>query len=302
MKNSSKLLPLKRRNFIALTGTATASIILSPILTMAESSKKQVTVKDIMNTYINQLATGPIANTVDTLKSGSPDLVVTGIVTCMFATIEVINKAIAIGANFIVAHEPTFYNHQDATKFLQNDEVYKFKSELLKKHNIAVWRNHDNIHSIQPDGVWESLVEKLGWEKQLNNEKRIYNFNPSISFKNLITALKTKLEIPALRYIGDMNQQCSKVLLMVGAAGGQRQIEAIGKFNPDVLVTGEIAEWETAEYVRDARASGKKLSLIILGHIASEEWGSKYMEEWLKNKFPDIKTTFIRTGASLSII
>jgi len=118
----------------------------------------------------------------------------------------------------------------------------------------------------------------------------------------LINHTKAKLNIAKVRYIGDPAQKCSRVLLMPGAAGGQRQIEAIIKVKPDVLVCGEIQEWETAEYVRDALAKGDNLSLVILGHIASEEPGSEFMLTWLKEKVPGIKATHVRSGNSLSFM
>ena len=89
---------------------------------------------------------------------------------------------------------------------------------------------------------------------------------------------------------------------MPGAAGGRRQIQAMSKEKPDVLICGEISEWETAEYVRDARTKGQQLSLIVLGHIASEEPGSAYMARWLQKKFPDIPVTHVPAGNSLSFL
>ena len=71
---------------------------------------------------------------------------------------------------------------------------------------------------------------------------------------------------------------------------------------PDVLLCGEISEWETAEYVRDAQAEGRKLSLVVLGHIASEEPGSEFMANWLKEKVPGIKVTHVPSQNSLSFI
>ena len=260
-----------------------------------------VTVGAIMNAFIKDIPGAPFPNTVDTLKSGDQEIQVTGIVTCMFATIEVIREAITLGANFIIAHEPTFYNHQDATSWLEADEVFKYKSDLLKKHQIAVWRNHDYIHSVKPDGVRKMLVKQLGWEKYRNPAQSIYERNPPVSLINLIDELKHKLNIQALRYHGKADQLCKKILLMPGAAGGERQIKALSTFQPDVLVTGEISEWETAEYVRDAALSGRKLSLIVLGHVASEEPGSIFMSEWLKTNFPQLKTTFVKTKPSLQI-
>jgi hypothetical protein len=42
------------------------------------------------------------------------------------------------------------------------------------------------------------------------------------------------------------------------AAGGTRQIAAIQKEKPDVLICGELNEWETSEYIRDLRYMGLK--------------------------------------------
>ena len=86
---------------------------------------------------------------------------------------------------------------------------------------------------------------------------------------------------------------------MPGASGGRSHITAIRKNKPDVLVCGEIQEWETAEYVRDARATGEQIALIVLGHIASEEPGSEWMLNWLQKNVPGVPVTHIPAGNSL---
>jgi putative NIF3 family GTP cyclohydrolase 1 type 2 len=293
---------LNRRKFISTAAFGSAVLLASPLITSASNlliTAEPVTVGQIMDLFIKEVPGAPFPDTVDTLKTGSRDTVVTGVVTTMFATIDVIRKAIALGANFIIAHEPTFYNHRDETKWLEKDDVYNYKADLLKKHNIAVWRNHDDIHSMRVDAVREALAGQLGWQQFGEAGQDIYNLNPALTLKALITHVKTKLNTPQVRYIGNLDQVCKKVLLFPGAAGGKSQIEAISKTQPDVMLCGEISEWETAEYVRDATAKGKQLSLILMGHIASEEPGSEFMAHWLRDKFPAVKTTHIASGNSL---
>lgn len=296
---------INRRKFI--TGSAavvgSAALLASPALATAGAlfaNEQDITVGAIMDAFIEQVPGAPFPNTVDTLKSGSRDMNVTGVVTTMFATIEVIGKAIAAGANFIIAHEPTFYNHADDVSWLQNDGVYRYKADLLKQHNIAVWRNHDYIHSLKEDGVFKQVIDVLGWEKFGNGDLRVFNPEPVYTLSALINHCKQRLNISMVRYIGDLNRRYRKVLLMPGAAGGRRQIDMIMKLKPDVVVCGEISEWETAEYVRDARAEGRELALIVLGHIASEEPGSVYMANWLRENFKSVKVTHIPPGNSLS--
>jgi len=294
-----------RRKFIYNASTAVgAGIVLSsPLFASAASfADESYTVKQIMDMFIKDVPGGVLSNTVDTLKAGSPDTKVKGIVTTMFATIAIIRTAIDLGANFIIAHEPTFYNHADDTAWLKNDAVYRYKIDLLNKHNIAVWRNHDYIHRLVPDGVTTGVLAKLDWQNHADHDIPNIITLPKTTLKELIRHVKAKLNIEKVRYIGDPAQKCSRILLMPGAAGGQRQIEAIMKVKPDVLMVGEIQEWETAEYVRDALAKGDNLSLVVLGHIASEEPGSEFMLNWLKEKVPGVKATHVTSGNSLSFL
>jgi putative NIF3 family GTP cyclohydrolase 1 type 2 len=296
-----------RRKFIYNVSTAigTGVMLASPLLSSAASLVKKddsYTVKQVMDLFIKTVPGSPLANTVDTLKSGSPDTKVTGIVTTMFATIAIIRKAIDLGANFIIAHEPTFYNHTDDTSWLKNDDVYQYKANLLKEHNIAVWRNHDYIHHLVPDGVTTGVLAQLGWQSYADHALPNIITLPATSLKDLIGHTKAKLNIEKVRYVGNPDQVCKNVILIPGAAGGQRQIGAIDKYKPDVLVVGEISEWETAEYVRDANLKGDKISLVVLGHIASEEPGSQYMLNWLKEHVPGIKATHLPSGNSLSFM
>lgn len=296
---------INRRKFIRNGAIGAGAILSAPLLSKADNfivPEKTYTVKQIMDMFIAEVGVGNISNTVDTLKSGNPDMVVTGILTTMFATIDMIRKAIELGANFIIAHEPTFYNHTDSTSWLENDDVYQYKANLLKQHNIAVWRNHDYIHTHKPDGVTKAVLERLEWQQY--SAKDIPNIltMPAVSLKDLVVHAKRKLNIEMVRYIGDPSQTCKRVLFMPGAAGGQRQILGISKVKPDVLVCGEISEWETAEYVRDARAKGDNVSLVVLGHIASEEAGSQFMREWLQKNVPEVKVTYLSPGNSLKFM
>jgi putative NIF3 family GTP cyclohydrolase 1 type 2 len=81
-----------------------------------------------------------------------------------------------------------------------------------------------------------------------------------------------------------------------GAWAGQNQIKRIDTDAPDVLIVGELHEWETAEYIRDARLLGSKTSLVVLGHSVSEEPGMEYLVEWLQPKLEGLKVTHIASN------
>jgi len=289
-----------RRDFLLKSSALLSTgIFLNPFDLFPAPLKDNYSVGDIMDAFIAEVPNAPLESTVDTLKSGSRDQVVTGIVTTMFATISVIQKAIELNANFIIAHEPTFYNHLDETEWLENDPVYNYKADLLEKHGIAIWRNHDYVHSLAVDGVQAGVVNELGWNDYYQ-ENAVLNL-PKTSMKNLINHIKNKMGIPAIRYVGDLDQIVSKILLLPGAMGGRRQIELLMQEKPDVIIVGESPEWETPEYVRNANEMGEKISLIVIGHSASEEGGSEFMAEWLRKNIPEVNVVHFPSGNSLHV-
>ncbi|GAB4011765.1 hypothetical protein GCM10028808_26130 [Spirosoma migulaei] len=290
-----------RRKFVVnLTkAVGTTMLINTPGLIQAEqlwANQESITVGQVMDLILKTIPNAPFPKTVDTLKSGNASQNVTGIVSTMFATIEVIEKTIAAGANFIIAHEPTFYNHLDETDWIQNDPVFRHKQDLLTKNGIALWRFHDYWHSHRPDGIQTGMLTALGWEKYADAQDAHIITLPDTPLKQLIIHVKGKLGIKQVRVVGDVTQRCQRVLLMPGAAGGRSQIAAIEKVKPDVIFCGESSEWETPEYVRDARRQGQNVSLVIMGHIMSEAAGMEWLVPWLKPKLPGLKITYIPSG------
>jgi putative NIF3 family GTP cyclohydrolase 1 type 2 len=292
---------MQRRNFILNTGiTATgvaASISVPGILLAKNSSftKKDYTVQDIINILVKPVEGAPFSQTVDTLKSGMPDQKVTGIVTTMFATISVIKEAVDRDANFIIAHEPTFYNHTDDKEWAGPNQVVKAKDELLNKNKIAVWRFHDYWHTYRPDGIRTGVLKSLGWEKYYNPNEEIV-LVPQTSFEKIIQHVKTSLNIAHVRTIGNAAHLCRRIAILPGAAGGQMQMALIERTNPDVFICGEVHEWETGEYIRDSRLNGSKTALMILGHSQSEEPGMKWLAEEMKAKFEGLNVFHIPSG------
>ncbi|GAB3337520.1 hypothetical protein GCM10027299_48710 [Larkinella ripae] len=286
-----------RREFVG-TLTKASLLVTLPGLSPAENRQpdapKAVTVGQVMDLILKTIPNAPFPKTVDTLKSGSAGQNVTGIVSTMFATMEVIEKTVQLGANFIIVHEPTFYNHADETDWLKNDAVFRKKYDLLAKNRVAVWRFHDYWHSHRPDGIRTGVVTALGWEAHLDAQNpRLITLPSPLPLKQVIAHAKEKLGIPMMRVVGDPAQACRRILLMPGASGGRSHILALAQDKPDVILCGEISEWETAEYVRDARQQGQQVALGILGHIMSEAPGMQWLVPWLQPKLPDVKITYI---------
>jgi putative NIF3 family GTP cyclohydrolase 1 type 2 len=288
---------------VFITGSvvgATAGRPAAPAANRRTAAPADMTIRQVIDALLADIPGAPFPNTVDTIKAGDPDQPVKGIVTTMFATEAVIAKAIGLGANFIIAHEPTYYNHLDETAWLGNDPVFKAKERILKEHGICVWRFHDGIHAHKPDGIRMGVLQALGWDSYYHEDTPAVMTLPEMSLKEMMMHLKKRLGIEHLKYIGDPGQVCSKIVLLPGAAGGKSQIGMIEQYQPDLLICGELNEWETSEYVRDARYIGGKIALVVLGHSVSEEPGMEWLVPVLQQKAPGVKVTHAVSGDAFS--
>jgi putative NIF3 family GTP cyclohydrolase 1 type 2 len=296
MKNTNYDTLYGRRKFLfSVTSLVGTSMVMTlPSVSLAGSLCQTFTVKQVIDIITKEVPGAPFTTTVDQLRSGSMEQEVTGIVTTMFPTIKVIEDTAKAGANFIIAHETPFYNNQDETDWLQEDDAYRYKIELLNKHKIAIWRFHDYWHAHKPDGIIMGNLIKLAWEKYYDiNSPRLLTLPKPMSLKSIAALAKERLGISTVRVVGNLNQECSTIYLAFGYMDSKRQIAAIQEYKPDLILSGETREWETVERVRDGIQMGQKTSLLVLSHAVSEEAGMEYAAKWLEPKVPGIKITHI---------
>jgi len=259
-------------------------------------AQKPLTARQVIEKIKLQIGAPVDPNTVDTFKAGDPETPVTGIATTFLDTYDVLQEAVASGANLIITHEPTFYNHLDETGFLKGDPVFEQKMAYIREHHLVIWRFHDQWHWRKPDGVIEGFTQALGWEKY----RRPYEQNaftlPPTTVRQLAADLQAKLNSRSIRIVGDPLLRVTNVAYLPGASGEAKEIKQLERDDVQVLVAGEAREWETVEYARDAAAEGRQKALILLGHEVSEEAGMAYCARWLRSLFPTLRVTFIPAG------
>ena len=252
------------------------------------------TIQEIIDLCTEVAPGAPWQSTVDTVKAGDTSQEVRGIVTTFLATTQVIGRAVQLGANLIITHEPTYYNHLDEADWLQEDPVYRTKRRILEEHGIVVWRFHDYWHARSPDGIAVGVLQQLGWEGYAEPGNPGVCVIPATPLSQLTLLMKRRFGAQRVRVMGPPELLCSRVGLLVGAVGGRRQIEALREV--DALVVGEVREWETTEYVRDGRYAGQHRGLIAVGHALSEEPGMKYLAAWLSPRVPEVKVRHVPAG------
>lgn len=257
--------------------------------------------------------------TRDQVLFGTTDKECTGIVTTCFASVEVIRKAKELGANLIISHEALFWNHGDHTDWLEEDQnkVYLRKKALLLEDGITVWRDHDYIHSGLPNGkggwydgifkgflyetgLLENYVPKIGSSVQYRGMPLELRFEEGITVRDLAKKIIDGAGLNGIRTIGNPDTVVHKVAIPMHQIGfaDKQTISAINKNDIDCLITMELIDYTTNEYMRDGMMLGDTKAILAVGHFNVEEPGMKYMLQWLPEALgtSKIPMTYVQSG------
>ena len=84
----------------------------------------------------------------------------------------------------------------------------------------------------------------------------------------------------------------------IGLLPGYTMIQASIAMLPsvDVIVTGEVQEWESAAYVQDVAFAGIKKGFVSIGRVVNEAAGMQVCADWLKTIVPEVPVRFISAG------
>ncbi len=272
--------------------------VMLPVKGQVTSGIKTGSAQNIISEIIKKTGSPVIPNTVDVIKEGDPKTEVTGIITCMFATMDVLRQAVEKNCNLIVVHEPLYYNHLDETKQFANDPVFLEKRKYITDNKLVIWRFHDYIHSMKPDGIMSGMVAKLGWQKYIVNGNISQFVLPETTLYDLLKYLKGIFPENSFYVVGKPDLKVKNVRLAPGAPGSMYHIRLLEDKNVDVVLAGESPQWETYEYMRDAVDQGRKKAIVFLGHITSEQSGMHYCATWLKGFITDIPVFYVESGPS----
>ena len=262
----------------------------------------------------------PPDQTCDQLMTGDPGMEVKKIGCSFMATVDVIREAAAQGVNVIITHEPTWFTAADQTGWVEQDAVYQEKRRLLEENRIAVWRFHDHMHIGHTDEIYTGFDREFGWGKyrvEITNVEKYGETDPSKAefwkhFGAVYELPETTLREPCgffkenagmdvVQIVGRPDMPVRRVSVLVGGGSlglGREEAPMIQmeREQIDVVICGDITEWTLSAYVRDAAALGKNKGMLVLGHERSEEWGMKYLPDWLAPIADGIPAVFLDAG------
>ena len=174
------------------------------------------------------------------------------------------------------------------------DPVFTAKNEFITRNNLVVFRLSDHWRQTRPDPLGGHRgcapvvqVSVCGRSPTLRNTSAYAGRAGEPCQKRLRSR-------GGIRVIGDPRTMMRRVGLLPGTTPIQAALRMLP--NVDVIVAGEVREWESVEYVRDKVFSGEKKGLILVGRIVSEEPGMEVCANWLKTFVPEVPIRHVSAG------
>lgn len=259
-----------------------------------------MTVKELMEelfAWCKEEQSFEFERTCDTLKCGDGGTRLSRVAVTMHATVDVIRRAHEWGAQFLIVHEPTFYDHWDIR--LENDPVTDAKVALLEETGMAIWRFHDHPHRKYVDMIREGNCRSLNLKGRFMRPGEYVAtaamiLDEPLSICEIASRFK-ELGAENLRICGNLETICKRIALAFGTPAGVW--ETLRNPEIDAVLLGEGCEWQMGEYARDAGLLGFNKALMIIGHIPSEREGMKYLAEILSERYAgDFETRYFESG------
>lgn len=233
--------------------------------------------------------------TCDTVKAGDPDKEIGRLAITMFPTVEVISAAKEWGADMLIVHEPTYYDHMDV---MIDTPVTRAKRALIEDSGLVIFRYHDCMHARIVDQITEGELHYLGLTGKIDRTpyfgSYILNSDREITALEIAERFECELGVKHVKIAGSRDHKSKRIALCFGAPGGV--FELLCDDSVDIVLTGEACEWKLAEYARDADALGMPKSLVVIGHIGSERDGMRLLTERMAEQYPTLDIKYFECG------
>ena len=220
------------------------------------------------------------------LMVGDKNKEVKKVLLALDCTLKVIEEAKKENVELIITHHPLIFKRPSSitTDTLQGKKIIE-----LIKNDISLYSSHTNLDSVE-NGLNDTIVSILGFdnskilEKNKRDDKaglgRIVSLKESIQLEDLISKIKKSLNINNLRVVKGKDK-VNKIAIINGI--GQDFIGKAVALGADCIITGDTTYHFASDYKE------MEISILDVGHFASEQITFFNVMENLKEKFKDVE-------------
>ncbi|MCM1108804.1 MAG: Nif3-like dinuclear metal center hexameric protein [Clostridium sp.] len=228
------------------------------------------------------------------LQVGLTEAEASGALLCLDITEEVIDEAMSLGCNLIVAHHPLLF--RGLKTIADRDTVERCVRKAIQ-NDIAIYASHTNMDSAE-DGVNYKIAEMLNLidvsllcprtvkvregrqERSVKAGSGVIGFlpEPEDSLK-FLQRVKSVFHVECLMHNELLNRPVQSVAIC-GGAGDFLLADAIAA-EADVFLTGEM-------HYHQYFGHEQEIQIAVLGHYQSEQYTKDIFYSIIAEEFPDL--------------
>lgn len=260
----------------------------------------RVTVHEVQQ-FLHGIAPNHLQESYDNsgLLIGDPAAEVKGIVVCLDSTEAVIDEAIDLGANLVVAHHPIIFNglkRLTGRNYIENIVVKSIKND------INIFAIHTNLDNVYRNGVSTNIAKKLGLINVEILQKKDYpgeendvgsgvigDLTEPMKEMEFLGFLKSAMQTECIRYTKLIGKPLKKIALC-GGSGRFLLDEAISQ-EADIFISADFKYHEFFD-------ANDKIIIADIGHYESEQFTTHMLHEILTNKFNTFATHYTKVNTN----
>lgn len=216
------------------------------------------------------------------LQAGRTEKEVSRVYLALDATDQVIEAAVAAGADMLITHHPLIFS---PLKSVTDENFISRRILKLIQADLSYYAMHTNydvlgMAELSGDilGLTDTEVLDItsGTEEKPEGIGRIGSLGESMTLRECCVYVKDRLKLGSVKVFGDMESQVGR--LAVSPGSGKSAVKPAVSKGADVLVTGDIGHHDGLDAVEQG------LSIIDAGHYGTEYIFIEDMKRFLKQK------------------
>ncbi len=215
---------------------------------------------------------------------GDPKMPVNGVLFCLDSTEMIVDEAIALGCNLIVAHHPIVFR---GLKRLNGANYVERTVMQAIRRDVAIYAIHTNLDNVHRQGVNAKIAEKL----RLQNTRILLpkpgvtpdvgaglvgELTEPLSELDFLQAVKTSFLAGCIRHTALLQKPVQRVAVCGGA--GSFLLAEARRAGADAFVTADFKYHEFFD------ADGQIL-IADIGHYESEQFTVELLHDLVREKF-----------------
>ena len=212
------------------------------------------------------------------LLLGRSEKEITKVILCLDCNKNVVNEAIAEGAQLIITHHPIIFS---PLKRINDTSDHGEMLVSAIENNISIYSAHTNADS-SPGGLTDTVCKRLGLSVTGNMEGnlgRVCSVSQGTTAKDLCEKIKKEFNLEKIYSTFTKDREIKSVAVCNGGGGGELP-EIAMKLGADVYISGDLKHHEIGAFkVSDS------IDFIEIRHFDCEKIATEIFYNILSEKF-----------------